>query len=187
MVHREKRTIYVIFAIALALIAPIIVIFTPLVIAITFYDNVHKIAFVPLPGSLTVYASAFAVVVASLVAMYFLKKRAFKIGLGVFAIIAFLFLFISGTKHYIYIETDMIESSHWLKGKKQYEWNEIVQVDYTKKTTDREREDTIMLIFNDESTITLLQAGLVDYPTVQEIVNRAQKHGALVNEIIVNE
>lgn len=133
MMDRERRTLYIIFAIVVALIAPIIVLFTPFTIGMIFYDHADKIVFLPLPSSLAVYSSAFIAVAASLVAMYFIKKKGFKIALSIFTIIAFLFLFVSGTKNYIYIDNEFIESSHWLKGKKQYAWDEIVQLDLTKK------------------------------------------------------
>lgn len=187
MLDREKRTIYVIFAIAIALIAPLVVLFTPYIMTITLYDNVDKIVFVPLPSSLTIYAFAFAAVVAGLIAMYFSKKQILKIGLGVIAIIAFVLLFISGTRHYIYIDTSGIESAHWLKGKKQYAWNEIVQLDYTKKTINRVHEDELTFVFQDQSTITLPVAGLVTGSIASQIVERAKKSNVPINDIIITE
>ncbi|MCT6925753.1 MULTISPECIES: hypothetical protein [Bacillales] len=187
MLDREKKTIYAVFAIAIAIIAPIIVLFTPYIIAVTFYDYADKIVFVPLPSSLIVYTFAFVAAVASLIGMYFLKKRIFKIGLGVFAIIAFFFLFIGGTRHYVYIDTSGIESAHWLKGKKHYEWGDIVQLDYTKKTINRVHDDEMRFTFHDQSTITLPVGGLVDEPIANKIVKYVRKSGAPVNEIIITE
>ena len=187
MMDRERRTLYIIFAIVVALIAPIIVLFTPFTIGMIFYDHADKIVFLPLPSSLAVYSSAFIAVAASLVAMYFIKKKGFKIALSIFTIIAFLFLFVSGTKNYIYIDNEFIESSHWLKGKKQYAWDEIVQLDLTKKTNGREREDHIIFTFNDQYTLPILVDGLVDYKIERQIVNRVQQLNVSVNHIVVEE
>ncbi|WP_042470178.1 hypothetical protein [Bacillus ndiopicus] len=187
MIHREKRTIYIIFAIAIALIAPIIVIFTPFTVGMIFYDNADKIVFIPSPSSLGVYASAFIAASASLVIIYFLQKRILKIAVGILAIVAFLFLFVSGTKSYIYIDKEFIESSHGLKGQKQYTWEEITQLDLTKKTVGREREDHIIFIFNDQYKLSILVDGVVNYHVEGQIVERAQKFNIPVNQIIVND
>ena len=79
MDYTDWKSKFWVFALLLFIIAPIVILLTPMIVSVTISDTPDKIVFIPKGTSMIMYGLAFAVVIVVLWAMYFSKSKVFNI------------------------------------------------------------------------------------------------------------
>lgn len=70
----ETKSIYWVLAILVIIIAPIIVLLTPVILSVVVFEEPNKIAFISFGKNLVVYSLAFFIAFISLIVLYFIKR-----------------------------------------------------------------------------------------------------------------
>ena len=167
----EKNSLYWVFAILIIIIAPIIVLLTPVVLSVVVFADSDKIAFITFGKNFLMYSLAFFIAFIALVCLYFIKKLLTKIIVIILSIIGFFTVFGMGLNYYVYLDEEYIEYNPMIGGKEVYEWSELSHVshDYPDDNTDVE---TYTFTFSDGSTFQFEANGFVDSAAKSKIYNK---------------
>lgn len=171
----ERKNIYWILALILLIIAPIVILFTPMFVSITLSDIRYKIVFIPLSTSMAMYTLAFALVIVWLCFMYFSKSLLINSATGIAAIVGFIFIFSLGVQNYVYLHQDYIEYNPLWGSKEEYKWEELTSVKHEMFDEETNRDEKYIFEFSDGYKFEFLVSGLVDGSVKSEIYNKLKQ------------
>ena len=157
----ETKSLYWVFAILVIIIAPIIVLLTPVVLSVVVFDDANKIAYISFAKNLIVYTLAFSIVIISLVILYFLKKLVTKLFVILASLFGFFSIYIWGLNYYVYLDENYIEYNPLFGSKVVYEWTDLSHVRHVYPEMDIE-EETYIFTFNDGYTFQFEPTGAID-------------------------
>lgn len=171
----ERKNIFWILALILLIIAPIVIVFTPMIVAITLSDFRYKIVFIPLSASMLMYSLAFAILIVWLCFMYFSKSLLIKSTTGVIAITGFIVIFSLGVQNYIYLHQDYIVYNPLWGSKEEYSWEDLTSVKHEMFDAEKNRDEKYIFEFKDGYKFEFLVSGIVDYTVQGKIYNKLIK------------
>lgn len=171
----ERKNIFWILALILLIIAPIVILFTPLIVSLTLSDIRYKIVFIPLSASMVMYTLAFAIVIVWLCFMYFSKSLLINSATGVVAITGFIFIFSLGVQNYVYLHQDYIVYNPLWGSKEEYKWEEVISVKHEMFDEEDNRDEKYIFEFIDGYKFEFLVSGIVDHTVQSKIYNKLIK------------
>ena len=167
----EKSSLYWVLAVLVIIIAPIIVLLTPVILSVIVFENPDRIAFITFGKNFIIYSLAFFIAFISLVFLYFIKKLITRIIVIILTILGFLSVFGLGVNYYIYLDEDYIEFNPLIGSKAVYEWSELTHVSHIYPNDDSEAE-TYTFSFNDGFSFQFEANGFVDSSVKNKIYNK---------------
>ena len=171
----ERKNIFWILVLILLIIAPIVILFTPIIVWLTLSDIRYKIVFIPLSASMVMYTLAFAIVIVWLCFMYFSKSLLINSATGVVAITGFIFIFSLGVQNYVYLHQDYIVYNPLWGSKEEFKWEEVTSVKHEMDDEEENRNEKYIFEFNDGYKFEFLVSGLVDHTVQSKIYNKLIK------------
>ncbi|MCZ8538592.1 hypothetical protein M9R32_15550 [Paenisporosarcina quisquiliarum] len=168
----ERKSLYWIFALLLLIIAPIVILITPMIVSLTISDSRDKIVFIPLSTSMVMYALAFLVVIVLFCVMYFSRSVLFNSITGIIVFIGFIFMFSQGVQNYVYLHQDYIEYNPVWGSNALYNWGELASVSHEMYDEDLDRDEKYIFEFKDGYTFEFLVSGLVNAEVQSKIYQK---------------
>jgi hypothetical protein len=171
----ERNNLFWIFALLLIVVAPFVIIMTPMIISVTFYQSPNRIVFIPTDASMLMYVFAFVVVIVLLCAMYFSRSVLINIVTSIIAVVGFFIIFGLGVQNYVYLHQDYIEYNPLLASKVEYQWEDLAKVTHEMYDEKTEHDEKYIFEFNDGYTFEFIGSGLVDAQVKSTIYNKVKK------------
>ncbi len=172
MDYTENKSKYWVFALLLLIIAPFVIILTPMFVTVTISDTPDKVVFIPKGTSMVMYGFAFAVVIVVLVAMYFSKSKLRNIITGIMAVIGFFIFFALGVQNYVYLHEDFIKNNPIWGLRVEYQWDELAKVTHEIYDEETDRDEKYIFEFEDGYTFEFLGSGIVDAKAKSKIYQK---------------
>ena len=169
----ETRSIYWVLAILVIVIAPIIVLLTPVILSVVIFEDPNKIAFISFGKNLIVYCLAFFIAFLSLIVLYFIKKIITKIVVMLLSIIGFFTVFLMGVNYYVYLDDEYIEYNPLFGSKVVYEWSDLSHVSHV-YPEDHNDKETYTFTFADGYSFEFEATGAVDSSIKSNIYSKTQ-------------
>ena len=173
--NNKGRSEFWIFSLLLLIIAPFVMMLTPMVVAVTISNTPDKIVFIPKGTSMVLYGLAFAVVIAVLFAMYFSKSKMLNIITGIMAVAGFFIIFSLGIQNYVYLHKDFIKNNTILGSRVEYQWEDLAKVTHEMYDEKTNREENYIFEFKDGYTFSFIGSGIVDGKVKSEIYQKLMK------------
>lgn len=171
----ERKSEYWVFALLLLIIAPFVIMLTPMIVAVTISDTPDKIVFIPKGTSMMMYGLSFAVVIVVLCAMYFSKSKLFNIVTGVMALAGFCIFFSLGVQNYVYLHEDFIKNNPIWGQKVEYQWDDLAKVTLEIYDEETDRDEKYIFEFDDGYTFEFIGSGIVDAKAKSRIYKKVMK------------
>ena len=175
MDYTDWKSKFWVFALLLFIIAPIVILLTPMIVSVTISDTPDKIVFIPKGTSMIMYGLAFAVVIVVLCAMYFSKSKVFNILTGVMAVVGFFIFFGIGVQNYVYLHQDFIKNNPIWGSKVEYQWTDLAKVTHELYDEETERDEKYIFVFDDGYTFEFIGSGIVDAQAKSQIYQKVMK------------
>jgi ABC-type transport system involved in multi-copper enzyme maturation permease subunit len=175
MDYTEDKSKFWVFFLLLLIIAPFVIMLTPMIVAVTLSDTPDKVVFIPKGTSMMMYGLAFAVVIVFLCAMYFSKSKLLNMLLGFIAVVGFITIFSLGAQNYVYLHKDFIKNNPILGSKVEYQWEDLAKVTHEMYDEKTNREETYIFEFKDGYTFSFIGSGIVDGKVKSEIYQKVIK------------
>lgn len=175
MALRERKSLFWIFALLLLIIAPFVILLTPVIISVTLFSGKGTIVFVPFTTSMWMFFFAFLFVIVLLCASYFSRSVALNVITGIIGTAGFLFIFILGAQNYVYLHEDKIEHNPLWGTKVVHQWEELAKVTHEMYDQETKRDEKYIFEFTDGYTFEFLVSGVVDGTVKSTIYNKAVK------------
>ena len=173
MNYTERKSGYWVFALLLLIIAPFVIMLTPMIVAVTISDTPDKIVFIPKGTSMMMYGVAFAVVIVVLCVMYLSKSKLFNIVTGVMAVAGFFLFFSLGVQNYVYLHEDFIKNNPIWGSRVEYQWTDLAKVTHELYDEEIDREEKYIFEFDDGYTFEFIGSGIVDAKAKSKIYQKA--------------
>ncbi|WP_017378962.1 hypothetical protein [Paenisporosarcina sp. TG-14] len=172
MNYTEAKSKFWVFALLLFIIAPFVIMLTPMIVSVTVSDTPDKIIFIPLGTSMMMYALAFVFVIVLLCAMYFAKSVLINSVTGIIAIVGFVIIFSLGVQNYAYLHEDFIKYHPLWGAKEEYKWEDLTNVTHEMYDEETDRDEKYIFEFNDGYTFEFLVSGIVDGTVKSKIYHK---------------
>lgn len=169
----ETKSIYWVLAILVIIIAPIIVLLTPVILSVVVFEEPNKIAFISFGKNLVVYSLAFFIASISLIVLYFIKKIITKIVVLILSAFGFFTIFFMGVNYYVYLDEDYIEYNPLFGSKVVYEWSDLSHISHV-YPEDYNDKETYTFTFSDGYSFEFEATGAVDSSIKSNIYNKTQ-------------
>jgi hypothetical protein len=173
--NNKGRSEFWIFSLLLIIIAPFVMMLTPMVVAVTISDTPDKIVFIPKGTSMVLYGLAFAVVITVLFAMYFSKSKMLNIITGIMAVAGFFIIFSLGIQNYVYLHEDFIKNNSILGSKFEYQWTDLAKVTHELYDEEKDRDEKYIFVFDDGYTFEFIGSGIVNAKAKSQIYRKVMK------------
>lgn len=171
----EAKSKFWIFALLLFIIAPFVIMLTPIIVSVTLSDTPNKIIFIPLGTSMMMYVFAFVFAILLLCAMYFSKSVLINRVTGIIAVVGFVIIFSLGVQNYAYLHEDFIKYNPVLGAKEEYKWEDLTKVTHEMYDEETDRDEKYIFEFNDGYTFEFLVSGIVDGTVKSKIYHKLIK------------
>ncbi|MFC6041218.1 hypothetical protein ACFPYN_17575 [Paenisporosarcina macmurdoensis] len=173
MNYTDRKSKFWVFALLLFIIAPFVIMLTPMIVAVTISDTPDKIVFIPKGTSMMMYGLAFLVVIVVFCAMYFSKSKLFTILTGIMAVVGFLLFFSIGVQNYVYLHEDFIKNNPIWGSKVEYQWTDLAKVTHELYNEETARDEKYIFEFDDGYTFEFIGSGIVDAKAKSKIYQKA--------------
>ncbi|MFC7686751.1 hypothetical protein [Ureibacillus sp. GCM10028918] len=170
----EKRSIYWVFAILVIVIAPIIVLLTPVVLSVVVFEDPNKIAFISFGKNLIMYLLAFFITFISLVFLYFVKKFITKLYVIILSLFGFFTIYLTGLNYYVYLDENYIEYNPLLGSKVVYQWAELTNVRHLYPDSETGEDEKYIFHFSDGYSFQFEPTGAMDSSVKSKLYNKLQ-------------
>lgn len=169
----ENRSLYWVFAILVIIIAPIIVLLTPVILSVAVFDDPNKIAFITFGQNLIMYFLAFSTAFISLIILYFIKKLITKLIVIILSILGFFSIYAMGVNYYVYLDESYIEYNPLIGSTVVYEWSDLTHVSHIYPNNDAE-VGKYSFTFSDGYSFDFESTGVIDASIKSKIYNKLQ-------------
>lgn len=172
MASFEKRSIYWVVAILVLVIAPFIVLLTPAVLSVVFFEDPDKIAFISFGKNLIMYLLAFFIAFISSLILYFVKKLITKLIVIILSILGFFTFYTTGLNYYVYLDENYIEYNPLFGSKIVYQWSELSNVKHIYPDDEIVDDEQYIFTFSDGYSFYFETTGAIDSTVKSKIYNK---------------
>lgn len=169
----DRKSIYWVMSVLIMIITPIVSLFLPVFVAVTGYNDVREIVFIPLPASIFASFVAFCLLALVVGLLYFAERLWVVVGSLFVTILVGIYLIILGIDSYIYLHEDFIENSPFAKESVIYEWADLEGIKHELVDMELDRDEKYIFEFNDGYSFEMTASGLVDYTVKSAIYKKA--------------
>lgn len=177
----ETKSIYWVLAILVIVIAPIVVLLTPVILSVVIFEDPNKIAFISFGKNLIVYSLAFFFAFIALIILYFIKKLIARVVVIILSILGFFSLYFMGVNYYVYIDENYIEYNPLLGGKVVYEWKDLSHISHVYPANDKNREN-YTFTFKNGYSFHFETTGAVDTSVRSAIKHKIRLHNVQIEQ-----